>query len=486
MPAPFTLFSIIRRSSRRSRRVEFARLIVEANKALASYSRVVAKDADLRRRSSRGIDIILKKGVDLSALKKQDILDVTSLTKDVMKAHKFYVKALEARIMLARAFHTIRLRYFKLGLLSDAAIYSIVQAFNDSQNQGAALDNAMARARVVVANRQAITLAFQTIAETEFSVDMPAWHRTLIEYKNFFKATWVDVVVKRVSEVCSKLDKPSFLNKLPLLDAAVEAARIGRKRFYSQPSKLNRKMRFGAWLLMQARGYQRKDGGLYPGKHRAFAEKLLPRTGGNRAGGWMPRLAVSSNYKEFRQRVKAATTRFIEMNAGERHWKSGNKISAKNRGKGQKAKMVKFLTMAIANGADQMVNRQTGRVKPNPKSDMLRKPSAYWKRQSKYARRGKIVKRTRTDRRTGTKRTFEAKSGGGVRIGRGRVMGSLEKPIASVFVPGTVWRRAVQPYVPMLFQQDRADMRAHIDRKLKKMNRRAGRRGARIGRSLIS
>ena len=293
-------------------------------------------------------------------------------------------------------------------------------------------------------NKVAIDMAFAEIQRTEFKPDMKAWRTTLDEYRRVYRATFLDAVVKRVSEVCSKISRVRFLNSIPLFKSAVQASAIEQKRFYSQPSKFSSdkfNLRFGDWMLAQAHGYY-KQGRTH--KRTKDARKWLPRVGNK-----IPKLKYTST-KEFWSNVRQATNRFL------------NYVR-----KPKPGKIAGFLSMAIAVGADQMVNRPQGSLRPDINSDLLRRPSKHWAARARTAKVGSTYKSKKTGKML--------KRGGGVKIGFGRVYGTRENPSARVFVPGSIFKRAVQPYVGPLFAADRKDMinqiNKQVDRKLKASGR---------------
>ena len=289
-----------------------------------------------------------------------------------------------------------------------------------------------------IALSNALDEAFRVLSNPTAEIDKKQMDGMIEYYRFSMNATMVDVVVKRVSEVCRKLVGYGFLDRIQLFKSAEKASALERKRFYSQESRLNRKMRLGAWLLMQARGYRSKSG-VSPGRYRIKAERLLPRYGGKQ-GGYPPKLRYGT-FKNRHKAVRTATTKFIERE-----------------GKSNLNKRLGFLRKAIARGADQMVNNPSGSVKPNPRSEILSGSSSFWSNKKSKAK--------------------------GVRIGSGKVSGTKDKPYAEVSVPGKIWERAVQPIIQSLFRKDVGEMQEHINKRAEKINRKYKSTGEKIFRKV--
>lgn len=340
----------------------------------------------------------------------------------------------------------IKRQSIKSGFLEDAASIALQMAL--TEEKASKLQHLSLVKRYVYTNSLVLGLAFDEISKTEFKVDMKAWRDTLNEYRAIFDATAIDALVKRVSEVCSKLARYRFLINIPTFRAAATASAIEQKRFYSKQSKWAgqygnpKDLMFGEWMMSQAHGWRFQ--GNY-GKKRRQAMKWLPRLGTG-----IPKMDYGRG-DDFYGNLRFFTHRFINI------------IS-----KPKPGKLAGFLAMAIAVGANKMINGNHGVLTPDRNSNLLRRPSRYWAARAKTATEG-----SRWTTRSGKSR----KTGGGVRIGFGKVYGTRRNPSARVFVPGSMFRRAVQPYVSSLFSQDSQDMQGMINKEVKKKQRESFRSG---------
>ena len=318
-------------------------------------------------------------------------------------------------------------------LISQQALYNIQKEVNIRTN---------------LALKSVLEEAFRTFAGIEVYIDKADVDKTMKEYQKWSGRTMVNIVVKRVSNVCMKLTKRGFLNNLPAFRSAAEASALEKARFYSQRSIVSRNthMRFGAWLLMQARGYKSKDGVLI-GKSALMARELLPKTS---AG--IPKL----KYGTLRNRgkaVKTATTRFID------------KVK-----KPQPARFAGFLSKAIANGANKMMNYPHRNLRADTSDRFLSKASRTWAKRAG---------------RNAPSRTKRGKFRGGIKLGTGKLSGTTKAPYAEVYVAGDLWRRAVQSYVPLLAKEDVSDMKQYIKRKVEEENSRQAKKSASIARASL-
>lgn len=282
-------------------------------------------------------------------------------------------------------------------------------------------------------------VSMASIRNTKFTVDMPSWKRTVYKYSILFRTTLVDSIVFRVSRVCSKLVRPKFLKSVPSLKKAAEKSAMDQVEFYKQKSNQAGKWRnpedlmFVEWMLSQYHGWGVH--GNY-GKRKTDAKKWLPRVRRK-----IPRIRYGLR-KNFYKNLRSAAKRLLDSVSKPR----------------SVSQIVRFLIKSIAAGADQMINRNHGELTPNRNSELLKEPSRFWSRRAAGISR-KDLKMGRTSKKTGRG------------VGFGKVYGTRNNPGARVFVPGKMFKRAIQPYVGSMFSIDKMEMQKRIHREISKRQR---------------
>ena len=358
----------------------------------------------------------------------------------------------QAKIVAVRR---LKAEYEVLGYFSEASLYARVITDTDrSQRSIEKIKSNSFHRNLSIAINIAAT---ESIQNTSFQVDMESWNATLARYRSVFRATFIDAIVKRVAEVCYKLDRPGFLENIPELRGAIRMSARDQTKFYTQKSKWAGKMRnpkdlmFIEWMLSQYHGWG--VAGNF-GKRRSDARKWLPKVRKK-----IPGLTYGKR-KDFDRNLRSAANKALDHVAKPKKTKN----------------MVMFFRKALAVGANQLVNGDHGDLTPNKNSDILRSQSKIWQTRSARAVSG---------RRSVDKKTGKIRASGGVGIGWGKVYGTRNNVGARVFVPGKMFKRAVQPYVSQLFAQDVADMEMQIQKRLAKVNRSALSTGRRFGKRFL-